>query len=104
RAGGDRGDPLFRGTRRAQPDPRRPDDGLRGRPRDAGAGRALDGAALAGSGDGARVERYGRFIHLGPETLARMEGKIQRRGGWAIVLGRIVPGLRIVTPIAAGVL
>lgn len=50
------------------------------------------------------VERYGRFIHLGPETLARMEGKIQRRGGWAIVLGRIVPGLRIVTPIAAGVL
>jgi membrane-associated protein len=50
------------------------------------------------------VERYGRFIHLGPETLARMEGKIQRRGGWAIVLGRIVPGLRIVTPIAARVL
>lgn len=50
------------------------------------------------------VERYGRFIHLGPETLARMEGKIQRRGGWAIVLGRILPGLRIVTPIAAGVL
>lgn len=50
------------------------------------------------------VERYGRFIHLGPETLARMEGKIQRRGGWAIVLGRVLPGLRIVTPIAAGVL
>jgi membrane protein DedA with SNARE-associated domain len=50
------------------------------------------------------VERYGRFIHLGPETLARMEGRIQRRGGWAIVLGRVVPGLRIVTPIAAGVL
>ncbi|MGI8854842.1 MAG: DedA family protein [Thermomicrobiales bacterium] len=50
------------------------------------------------------VERYGRFIHLGPETLARMEGRIQRRGGWAIVLGRILPGLRIITPIAAGVL
>lgn len=50
------------------------------------------------------VERYGRFIHLGPETLARMEGRIRRRGGWAIILGRIVPGLRIVTPIAAGVL
>ena len=50
------------------------------------------------------VERYGRFIHLGPETLARMEEKIQRHGGWAIVIGRILPGFRIVTPIAAGVL
>jgi membrane protein DedA with SNARE-associated domain len=50
------------------------------------------------------VLRYGRFIHLGPETLARAEGKIQRHGGWAIVIGRLLPGLRIVTPIAAGVL
>jgi len=50
------------------------------------------------------VLRYGRFIHLGPETLARAEGKIQRHGGWAIVIGRLLPGLRIATPIAAGVL
>jgi membrane-associated protein len=50
------------------------------------------------------VLRYGRFIHLGPEALARAEGKIQRHGGWAIVVGRLLPGLRIVTPIAAGVL
>src|SRR3954463_11789302 len=50
------------------------------------------------------VERFGRFIHLGPEMLARMEGKIQRHGAAAIVVGRILPGLRIVTPIAAGVL
>ena len=50
------------------------------------------------------VLRYGRFIHLGPEMLARAEGKIQRHGGWAIVIGRLLPGLRIVTPIAAGVL
>lgn len=50
------------------------------------------------------ILRYGRFIHLGPETLARAEGKIQRHGGWAIVIGRLLPGLRIVTPIAAGVL
>jgi membrane protein DedA with SNARE-associated domain len=50
------------------------------------------------------VERYGRFIHLGPESLARAEGRIERYGGWAIVVGRNVPGLRIVTPIAAGVL
>ena len=50
------------------------------------------------------VLRYGRFIHLGPETLARAEGKIQRHSGWAIVIGRLLPGLRIATPIAAGVL
>jgi len=50
------------------------------------------------------VLRYGRFIHLGPENLARAEDKIRRHGGWAIVIGRNLPGLRIVTPIAAGVL
>ncbi len=50
------------------------------------------------------VLRYGRFIHLGPESLARAERAIERRGGWAIVIGRFLPGLRIITPIAAGVL
>ncbi len=50
------------------------------------------------------ILRYGRFIHLGPENLARAEAKINRFGGWAIVVGRLLPGLRIVTPIAAGVL
>ncbi len=50
------------------------------------------------------VLRYGRFIHLGPENLARAERQIERHGGWAIVIGRNLPGLRIITPIAAGVL
>lgn len=50
------------------------------------------------------VLRYGRFIHLGPKNLARAEAKITRHGAWAIVIGRNVPGLRIITPIAAGVL
>jgi len=50
------------------------------------------------------VERYGRYIHLGAETLARAETQIQRTGGRAIVLGRLIPGLRIVTPVAAGTL
>lgn len=50
------------------------------------------------------VLRFGKFIHLGPESLARAEKKIHEHGGWAIVVGRILPGLRIVTPIAAGVL
>ncbi len=50
------------------------------------------------------VERYGRYIHLGPETLARAETQIRHSGGRAIVLGRLIPGLRIVTPVAGGTL
>ena len=50
------------------------------------------------------VTRYGRFLHLGPENLARAEAAIQRSGWRAIFVGRLIPGLRIATPIAAGVL
>lgn len=50
------------------------------------------------------VNRYGWLFHLGPDTLAKAERAIARSGGRAIVIGRIVPGLRIITPIAAGVL
>lgn len=50
------------------------------------------------------VDRYGWLLHLGPETLGKAERAITKSGGRAIVIGRIIPGLRIVTPIAAGVL
>jgi len=50
------------------------------------------------------VLRYGRFMHLGPETLARAEARVERHGGWAIVAARLVPGFRIVTVVAAGAL
>ncbi len=50
------------------------------------------------------MRRYGRFLHLGPENLARAEAAIRRAGWRAIVLGRLIPGLRIATPIAAAVL
>ncbi len=52
----------------------------------------------------ALVLRYGRFIHLGPESLARAEARVERHGGWAIVVARLVPGFRIVTVVAAGAL
>ncbi len=50
------------------------------------------------------VLRYGWMLHLGPETLGKVEQRVHRHGSWAIVVARLVPGLRIVTVIAAGVL
>jgi membrane protein DedA with SNARE-associated domain len=52
----------------------------------------------------ALVARYGWVLHLGPETLARAEVAIAKSGGRAIVIGRLIPGLRIITPVAAAVL
>lgn len=51
----------------------------------------------------AAVARYGWLIHIGPTTLERAERAVQRSGGRAVLVGRLIPGLRIVTPIAAGV-
>jgi membrane-associated protein len=49
------------------------------------------------------VYRFGRYLHLTPARLARMEERINRGRGVAIFVGRLIPGLRIVTPVAAGV-
>jgi membrane protein DedA with SNARE-associated domain len=47
--------------------------------------------------------RYGRFLRLNPERLGRAEDWI-RQGGWrAIVLLRLVPGLRIATVVGCGI-
>jgi membrane protein DedA with SNARE-associated domain len=50
------------------------------------------------------VLRYGRFIHLTPERLAKVEATVRRHGARAVIAGRLIPGLRIVTPIAVGAL
>jgi len=50
------------------------------------------------------VERYGRFIHLTPRRLSAVEARLARHGFASVVAGRLIPGLRVVTPIAAGVL
>jgi membrane protein DedA with SNARE-associated domain len=55
---------------------------------------------LAGRG---LVYRYGRFIRLTPERLDRAEQWLKRHGSRAVFLGRLVPGLRIVTAVACGV-
>lgn len=46
--------------------------------------------------------RFGRYLRISPERLDRTGATLQRRGWIAVFLGRIIPGLRIVTPLAAG--
>jgi membrane protein DedA with SNARE-associated domain len=50
------------------------------------------------------VNRYGRYVHLGPEQLARAEALLARGGWGAIALGRMIPGLRYATVIVCGLL
>jgi membrane protein DedA with SNARE-associated domain len=50
------------------------------------------------------VERFGRYVHLGPEQLARAEALLSRSGWGGIAVGRATPGLRYATVIACGLL
>ncbi len=49
------------------------------------------------------VYRYGRYIRLSPRRLDDAEVWLRRRGPVAVVVGRLFPGLRIVTAVACGV-
>jgi membrane-associated protein len=57
-------------------------------------------ARIAGRG---LVYRYGRFIRLTPERLDGAEKWLARHGFVAVLLSRLVPGLRILTAVACGV-
>jgi membrane protein DedA with SNARE-associated domain len=46
--------------------------------------------------------RFGRYIGLYPERLERAERAFRRWGPWAIIIGRHVPGMRIVLSAFAG--
>lgn len=58
---------------------------------------------LAVRGGRPLIVRYGRFLHLDEAKLSRAEHWMARNAMQAVVLGRIIPGLRIATPLAAGV-
>src|SRR5262245_37479930 len=49
------------------------------------------------------VYRYGRYIRLTPERLDTAEQWLSTHGARAVFLGRLLPGLRIVTAVACGV-
>lgn len=48
------------------------------------------------------LNRYGRYLHLTPQRMERIEGWIIKRGALAIILGRLIPGLRIPTTVMCG--
>ena len=58
---------------------------------------------LARRGGRPVLYRYGRFLHLDPPKLLKAEAFLRCHGPWAIVLGRIIPGLRIASTLAAGI-
>jgi membrane protein DedA with SNARE-associated domain len=60
--------------------------------------------SIARRGGRPLVERYGRYVHLGPGQLARAEALLSRSGWSGIAVGRATPGLRYATVIACGLL
>ncbi len=50
------------------------------------------------------VDRFGHYVHLGPEQLSRAEALLSRSGWGGIAVGRATPGLRYATVIACGLL
>ena len=74
---------------------------------------ALVAATLAGSsalywmarwGGRPLLMRYGRYIHLDNERLQKMEERIVRGGVLTVIIARLIPGFRILTPMACGAL
>ena len=50
------------------------------------------------------LEKYGRYVHLGPERLERAEAWFAERGDRAVFLGRVLPVVRSFVSIPAGAL
>ena len=50
------------------------------------------------------VDRFGRYVHLGPKSLARGEALLARGGWWGVVFGRATPGLRLPTVVMCALL
>jgi membrane protein DedA with SNARE-associated domain len=50
------------------------------------------------------VERYGRWLGLGPEEIAKGEDVLRRNGQMAVFLGRFMPGVRTAISVPAGLI
>ena len=48
------------------------------------------------------ILKYGSKVKITPQKIKKIKKWFEKYGGWAIVIGRLIPGLRIVTPVVAG--
>jgi membrane protein DedA with SNARE-associated domain len=48
------------------------------------------------------VTRYGRWLHVTPAHLARVEGWFEHSGRWVLLFGYFIPGVRHFTALVAG--
>lgn len=46
--------------------------------------------------------KYGKYIKITPDKIKKVEKWFDKYGGAAIVIGRLIPGLRTITPFTAG--
>ncbi len=49
------------------------------------------------------LHRYGRWLRMRPDRIARLETWFGRHGRPLVVFGRLIPGVRILVPVIAGV-
>jgi membrane protein DedA with SNARE-associated domain len=64
---------------------------------------SLLGWGIGAYGGRPLLEQRGRWLHLGPDKLDRAEAWFDRRGDWAVFLGRLTPVVRSFISIPAGV-
>src|SRR6202171_3584540 len=50
------------------------------------------------------IQRFGRYVGVSEKKLVRAEGILKRWGPWAIIVGRHIPGMRIVLSALSGIL
>lgn len=48
------------------------------------------------------IVKFGKYIKITPEKVKKIEKWFEVHGGKTIIIGRLIPGLRIITPLVAG--
>ena len=64
---------------------------------------AIAGYVIGAWGGRPLLDRYGRYVGIGPDDLGRAERWFERWGTWAVLLGRMVPLVRTFVSYPAGI-
>ncbi|MBM2826529.1 MAG: hypothetical protein HW403_593 [Dehalococcoidia bacterium] len=57
---------------------------------------------LGRQGGHAIILRFGKYVHINPSRVATIERWLQHHSGLAIIIGRLIPGGRVVTSLLSG--